>query len=74
METQIAYSFASATEANRFLNELKPWSKAKVKASLYRGDSTVKVSYEYDGHGFDSTCSELDDLASRYNGSEVAVF
>jgi hypothetical protein len=57
--------------ANRFLNELKDWPIAKVKARLLNGGLDVKVSYQFDGTGFDYTCSELDDLASQHQGEEV---
>jgi hypothetical protein len=44
---------------------------AEVKAKLFHGSDSVKISYEFDGKGFDYTCSELDDLASKYGGEEV---
>ena len=71
MQTEICYRFDSATVANRFLNELKHWSVADVKAKLFNNSESVKVTYEFDGKGFDYTCSELDDLASKYEGEEV---
>ncbi|MEO9947056.1 MAG: hypothetical protein ABJH28_10495 [Paraglaciecola sp.] len=71
MQTEISYSFPSAPVANRFLNELKHWSVADVKAKLFNNSDSVKVTYEFDGKGFDYTCSELDDLASKYDGQEV---
>ncbi len=70
MVTDITYQFASSTQANRFLNELRDWHKHEVKAKLYVKSNMVKVSYEFDGRGFDYTCSDLDDLASQYNGIE----
>lgn len=70
METQIVYVFASGQVANRFLNALKYWSVAQVDAKLYRGANTVKVSYRFDGKGFDTTSSDLDDLAASYDGKE----
>jgi hypothetical protein len=71
MQTEISYRFVSAQLANRFLNELKHWSVAYVKAKLYHSSDSVKITYEFDGKGFDYTCSELDDLATRYGGEEV---
>ena len=65
MQTEICYRFERAPLANRFLNELKHWSVAEVKAKLFNGTDSVKITYEFDGKGFDYTCSELDDLA-RY--------
>ncbi|MCF2948331.1 hypothetical protein L0668_09455 [Paraglaciecola aquimarina] len=71
MQTEIRYQFTSAQVANRFLNELKHWPVAEVKAKLFNGSESVKITYEFDGKGFDYTCSELDDLASQYNGEEA---
>lgn len=71
MQTEIRYRFNSAQVANRFLNELKHWSVADVKAKLFHGSDSVKITYQFDGKGFDYTCSELDDLAARYEGEEV---
>ena len=71
MENQLIYRFPSSQIANRFLNSLKHWSVARVDAKLWGGSDTVKVSYEYSNTGFDRTSSELDDLAARYEGTEV---
>jgi hypothetical protein len=71
MLNQIHYQFATAPEANRFLNELKHWSKGQVSAKLYKSSRSVSVSYEIDSSGFDYTISELDDLAKTYNGEEI---
>jgi hypothetical protein len=71
METQIAYIFPSAQLANRFLNTLKHWSVADVKVKLHKENYSVLVSYYFEGKGFDSTCSELDDLAGAHEGHEV---
>jgi hypothetical protein len=70
MTTDITFQFTSHTQANRFINELQHWDKQTVKAKLYAKSSMVKVSYEFDGKGFDYTCSDLDDLASRHDGKE----
>jgi hypothetical protein len=71
MINEIRYQFSSAPVANRFLNELKHWSKAEVKAKLFKGSNSVSVSYEYELGKFDYTCSDLDDLASQYGGIEI---
>jgi hypothetical protein len=71
MLNQIHYQFATAPEANRFLNELKHWSKGQVSAKLYKSSRSVSVSYEIDSSGFDYTISDLDDLAQIYNGEEI---
>lgn len=71
MVNEMCFQFATAPIANRFLNELKHWSKADVKAKLFKASNSVSVSYEYDAGKFDYTCSELDDLASQYGGAEL---
>lgn len=71
MQSQLVYTFSSATEANRFLNELSPWRKAPVKARLARNDQTVSVTYDAEKGGFDTTASDLDDLAASYGGKEA---
>ena len=70
MKQEIAYEFSDAQVANRFLNELKHWPKAEVKAALFKNDKCVKISYYIADDGFDTTCSELDTLAASYNGAE----
>ena len=71
MINEIRYQFETAPLANRFLNELKHWSKAEVKVKLFKSSHSVQVSYEYEAGSFDYTCSELDDLASQYGGTEI---
>jgi len=71
MINEICYQFSSSSIANRFLNELKHWSKADVKAKLFKASNSVSVSYEYEVGKFDYTCSELDDLASQHDGIEI---
>lgn len=73
METQVVYGFETAQVANRFLNALKNWSVAEVDAKFFRGNKMVKVTYQYGDTGFDKTCSELDDLADRYEGTEIPL-
>lgn len=75
MPTELLYRFASGQIANRFLNELSHWSSSSgnvdIKAKLARAANIVKVSYDFDGRGFDYTSSELDDLAAKYQGQEI---
>ena len=71
MINEIRYQFASASVANRFLNELKHWSKGVVNAKLFKASNSVSVSYEYEVGKFDYTCSDLDDLARQHEGSEI---
>jgi len=71
MNTEIRYRFATPQIANRFLNELKNWSVARVNARLINGAKAVKITYMFDGDGFDYTCAELDDLAAKHQGEEI---
>jgi hypothetical protein len=71
MLNEICYQFESAPVANRFLNELKHWSKADVTVKLFKTSHSVSVTYEYEAGSFDYTCSELDDLATSYGGTEI---
>lgn len=72
---EVQFQFSNGQYANRFLNELTHWTSSSgsvsVKAKLAKGSDTVMVKYQFDGKGFDYTCSELDDLASRYGGQEI---
>ena len=71
MNNEIRYRFHTAQIANRFASELKHWPVADVKTSLLMGGLAVKVSYQFDGSGFDSTCAELDEVAAKHGGSEI---
>jgi hypothetical protein len=71
MINEIKYQFSSSSVANRFLNELKHWPKADVKARLFKASNSVAVSYEYEAGNFDYTCSDLDELASLHDGVEI---
>lgn len=71
MQVQLVYQFPTAQIANRFLNDVNASRQHDMKAKLYRGSNKVEVSYQYTDGGFDSTSSELDDLAYKYGGSEV---
>lgn len=75
LSNELHYRFSNGQVANRFLNELTHWSSSSghvvVKAKLAKATHTVQVRYEFDGRGFDYTCSELDELAANYGGEEV---
>ena len=75
MKSELHYRFGNGQIANRFLNELSHWSSSSgnidINAKLSRAANMVKVSYRFDGRGFDYTSSELDDLAAKYQGEEV---
>ncbi len=72
MQNKIIYQFPSAQVANRFLNEINAPQLPHIKARLHRGSDKVEVVYFYADSGFDSTSSELDDLASKYDGAEFS--
>jgi hypothetical protein len=75
LTNELNYRFNDGQIANRFLNELRHWSSSsgnvQVKAKLAKASQTVAVLYQFDGRGFDYTCSELDELAAKYGGQEV---
>lgn len=71
MKSDITYKFRNATDANRFVNELKHWHKHEVQAKLYKKESIVKVSYDMSGKQFSYVSSDLDELASHYLASEI---
>ncbi|GAB3016046.1 hypothetical protein [Bowmanella dokdonensis] len=73
MQVQIAYQFPDEQRAYRFLNELKHWPVADVRARYHRGNRSVRVDYQYADTGFDPTSSELDSLAASYGGQETSL-
>ncbi len=73
MKSQVIYSFESAQLANRFLNTLKHWHVADVDARFYAGNKMIRITYEIEAGAFDRTLSELDDLASQHQGTEVSA-
>lgn len=70
MDIHVCYRFENGRDANRFLNELKHWSKHEVSAKLFKSECLVKISYELYGSEFNYASSDLDDLALKYNGKE----
>lgn len=72
MQNKIFYQFPSAQAANRFLNEINAPQSPDIKAKLFRGSDKVEVKYVYADSGFDRTSSDLDDLAAKYDGTEIS--
>ena len=72
MLNQIEYAFADEPTAYRFLNTVSGWRRPKLTVKYGRSAYHVKVAYEMQVGAFDSTLSELDDLASSHNGHEVS--
>lgn len=74
METQILYGFNNSQTADRFLNTLKTGVIRDAKARRYNGGTHIIVSYpEPNNATFHSTCQQLDDLAARFEGTEVPL-
>jgi len=72
MESHIVYAFPTGQHANRFLNTLKVWDVTDVKVKLFQGADKVKVSYIISEGGFDTTVSQLDQLAESFGGWEYS--
>ena len=71
MNVQIEYEFETEQKAYRFLNTAKHLSAQNLTVKFGRSDHHVKVAYEYADKQFDTTASELDDLARDLDGEEV---
>ncbi|MAZ88119.1 MAG: hypothetical protein CL693_10770 [Cellvibrionaceae bacterium] len=73
MQATIVYGFDSAQVASRFLNRVRASDFRGVKASFRQGGTQVRIVYplaELDG--YDSTCADLDELASALDGIEIS--
>lgn len=74
MDNQIAYSFNSSQNADRFLNILKRGAISEATARRYKGGTSIIVSYpEPNTATFHSTCQQLDDLAANFGGTETPL-
>ena len=71
MKSQVEFGFASEMTAYRFLNTVKHMDVDSLVVKFGRNDRHVLVSYRYAVAEFDSTLSELDDLARELGGEEV---
>ncbi len=70
MHTDVEYCFPSEAIAYRFLNTVRHFEVDALRVTLGRNDHHVKVAYRPASYGFDSTLSELDDLARELGGEE----
>ncbi len=71
MNVQIEYQFESEQRAYRFLNTARHFDAQHLKVKFGRSDHHVQVAYEYADNQFDTTASDLDDLARELDGEEV---
>lgn len=71
MTNQLEYVFETEPDAYRFLNTVKHFDAEKLVVKYGRSSFHVKVEYSYKSGEFDSTSSELDDLAASMSGQEV---
>ena len=72
MISQIEYEFQTEPSAYRFLNTVSHWDIQGLGVKFGRSSYHVRISYRVQRQGFDNTLSELDDLASNENGTEVS--
>jgi len=75
MKTEIAFRFASAAQASRFLAELQAGAIGRCKCKRHRDDHEILVSYEINQQalGFASIAQHLDSLAESLEGVETPV-
>ncbi len=71
MENQIEYKFPNEQLAYRFLNTVRNRDLDGGRVGLGKSNRHVKVSYRLSVGQFDTTLSELDDLARGLEGQEV---
>lgn len=72
MKNQVEYEFTAEPSAYRFLNTVSNWEHIDLTVKFGRSSCHVKVDYWVQSAGFDSTLSELDELASKEGGVEVS--
>lgn len=71
MENRVEFCFSSEMVAYRFINTVKHLDVDSLVVKFGRTDRHVLVSYRYAVNQFDSTLSDLDDLARELGGEEV---
>ncbi len=71
MDNQVEFSFDSEMHAYKFLNTVKHFDADGLKVKFGRSDHHVNVSYRVAMGAFDTTLSQLDDLARDLGGEEV---
>lgn len=73
MQANIVFGFESSQVASRFLNKVKSEDFRGVKTSLSNGGFYVKVRYSLaESDGFDTTCADLDEIATELGGVEIS--
>ncbi|WP_018981884.1 hypothetical protein [Salinimonas chungwhensis] len=71
MNVQLEYEFETEQHAYRFLNTAVHMDADGLKVRLGQSDHHVRVTYQYTEGAFDSTASDLDDLAHQLGGEEL---
>ncbi|WP_394224335.1 hypothetical protein [Alteromonas gracilis] len=71
MENSVEFQFETEMSAYRFLNTVKHFDAEGLSVKFGRSDHHVSVKYRYVVGEFDSTLSNLDDLARELGGEEV---
>ena len=71
MDTRVEYQFDDEPTAYRFLNTVSGWGKSNLTVKYGRSSFHVTVRFQVAVNTFDTTLSDLDDLASKHNGKEV---
>lgn len=71
MKVHLEYEFTTEQHAYRFLNTAMHFDAEQLVVKLGRSDHHVQVAYQYADGQFDSTASDLDDLARNLDGVEV---
>jgi len=66
--SEIEYQFEAEPIAYRFLNTVKSWGQAELKAEYGKDSYSVKITYKVDILTFDDTLSRLDELAFQFGG------
>ena len=71
MKNQVEYQFDQEPNAYRFLNTVSNWEVPGLKVKFGQSSYHVRIVYELQQNGFDTTLSELDNLAANENGVEI---
>jgi len=71
MENSVEFRFETEMSAYRFLNTVKHMDADDLRVKFGRTDHHVSIRYRYVVGEFDSTLSNLDDLARELGGIEV---
>ena len=74
MQRHLAYQFDTTQSASRFYYNIKSGDVEVLQQRFHPDNYTVQVTYAESHCGaFDSTSSQLDELAEHHDGREVAA-